>query len=540
MAVKSTLDNRLVEWFSAQPTMDGVYRYDVLINGETIFIGNVYLEAFKNPTIDVTDIVANYIDVNNPLSFPANVADPSPVLKTIKVILYLEEDEYSNEGDVLMLYKSPYYDGIQTTPILTTYPIQGIQTMPMLQGWDYQFNKGHFLPTLPVTQTNEITFDMVCGYQALPFIQLVNVEYANGTKAPSKTVSIRGNGIYQYSVAIDQLNTGVNNGNEFLNTYDFSKLVKDGTSQIKWEASADGNNLLLTPASNTFQNATYISKIFLRYENEDGTQFKSYTLNSYSGVENSFTATVGIGYSNFNVKRIKVDIMTKEYILNTTHSWYGSSLTIELDIDRFKALMLNNNNNLVPINTTWNVNITGDGVNGYDGYIKFGATINTDLDEIGEPCDAKLLKVTTFSPVNSTERYEYTIAKFDNKSRFFLRWKDRYGMPQVQPFAGTDKYSESIESREITDYKNTRRIVGKSIQPKFLLNSGWIEEQYYPYYESIYISPYLQLYDAVYDKLYNVILTNNDYEKKTAKNQNKQLFNIQLEVELDTKQSMIY
>jgi hypothetical protein len=518
--------------------MDGVYRYDVLVNGETIFIGNVYLEAFKNPTIDVTDIVANYVDVNNPLSFPANVADPSPVLKTIKVVLYLEEDKYSNEGDVLMLYKSPYYDGIQTTPILTTYPIQGIKTMPMLQGWDYQFNKGHFLPTLPVTQTNEITFDMVCGYQALPFIQLVNVEYANGTKAPSKTVSIQGNGVYQYSVAIDQLNTGINNGNEFLNTYDFSKLVKDPTSQIKWEASADGNNLLLTPASNTFQNPTYISKIFLRYENEDGTQFKSYSLNSYSGVENQFTATMGIGYSNFNVKRIKVDIMTKEQLLNTNHSWYGSSLTIELDIDRFKVLMLNGN--LVSINTTWDVNITGDGVNGYEGYIKFGATVNTDLEEIGEPCDAKFLKVTTFSPVYSTERYEYTIAKFDNKSRFFLRWKDRYGMPQVQPFAGTDKYSESIESREITDYKNTRRIVGKSIQPKFLLNSGWIEEQYYPYYESIYISPYLQLYDAVYDKLYNVILTNNDYEKKTAKNQNKQLFNIQLEVELDTKQSMIY
>lgn len=539
MAVKGTLDNRLVEWFSAQPTMDGVYRYDVLINSETIFIGNVYLEAFKNPTIDVTDIVANYVDVNNPLSFPANVADPSPILKTIKVILYLGEDgTYSNEGDVLMLYKSPYYDGIQSTPILTTYPIQGIETMPMLQGWDYQFNKGHFLPTLPVTQTNEITFDMVCGYQALPFIQLVNVEYANGTKAPSKTVSIQGNGVYQYSVTIDQLNTGANNGNKFLNTYDFSKLVKDPTSEIEWEASADGNDLLFTPISNTFQNPTYISQIFLRYENEDGTEFRSYNLKSYSGVDNEFYASMGIGSTYFNVKRIKVDIMTKEYISNSTHSWYGSSFIIELDIDRFKPLMLNNN--VVPIATTWNISITGDGVNGYEGYFKFGATINTDLEEIGEPCDAKLLKVTTFSPVYSTERYEYTIAKFDNKSRFFLRWKDRYGMPQVQPFGGTDKYSESIESREITDYKNTRRIVGKSIQPKFLLNSGWIEEQYYPYYESIYISPYLQLYDAVYDKLYNVILTNNDYEKKTAKNQNKQLFNIQLEVELDTKQSMIY
>lgn len=539
MAVQGTLDNRLVEWFSAQPTMDGVYRYDVLINEETIFIGNVFLYAFKNPTIDVTDIVANYIDVNNPLTFPANVADPSPVLKTIKVVLYFEEDEtYSNEGEILMLYKSPYYDGIQTTPILTTYAIQGIQTMPMLQGWDHQFNKGHFLPTLPVTQTNEITFDMVCGYQAYPFIQLVNVEYGNGTQAPSKTISINGNGVYQYSVAIDQLNVGANNGNEFLNTNEYTKLIKDPTSEIEWEASADGNELLLTPISTTFQNPTYIHQILLTYENEDGTQYRNYNLESYSGVENEFYSAMAIGSLYFDVKRIKVDITTKETTSSGLHYWESSSFVIELDIDRFKPLMLNDE--VVRIATTWNINITGDGVNGYEGYFKFGAIVRTDLDEVGEPCDAKLLKVTTFSPVNANERYEYTIARFDNKSRFFLRWKDRYGMPQVQPFGGTEKYSESIESREITDYKNTRRIVGKSIQPKFLLNSGWIEEQYYPYYESIYISPYLQLYDAVYDKLYDVILTNNDYEKKTAKNQNKQLFNIQLEVELDTKQTMIY
>lgn len=539
MAVQGTLDNRLVKWFSAQPATDGVYRYDVLINDETIFIGNVFLYAYQNPTIDVTDIVANYIDANNPLNFPANVADPSPVLKTIKVVLYLGEDEtYSNEGEVLMLYKSPYYDGIQTTPILTTYTIQGIETMPMLQGWDYQFNKGHFLPTLPVTQTNEITFDMVCGYQAYPFVQLVNVEYGNGTQAPSKTISINGNGVYQYSVAIDQLNTGINNGNEFLNTNDHTTFIEGTNLEIEWEASADGNELLLTPISTTFENTTYIHQISLMYENEDGTRNTYYGLTDYSGIENEFHASVGIGSMTFDVKRIKVDITTKESTGNGFHYWKSSSFVIELDIDRFKQLMLNNN--VVPISTSWIIDITGDGVNGYNGYIKFGATIKTDLDEVGEPCDAKLLKVTTFSPVNANERYEYTIARFDNKSRFFLRWKDRYGMPQVQPFGGTEKYSESIESREITDYKNTRRIVGKSIQPKFLLNSGWIEEQYYPYYESIYISPYLQLYDSVYDKLYNVILTNNDYEKKTAKNQNKQLFNIQLEVELDTKQTMIY
>lgn len=126
------------------------------------------------------------------------------------------------------------------------------------------------------------------------------------------------------------------------------------------------------------------------------------------------------------------------------------------------------------------------------------------------------------------------------EKRYFLKWQDRYGMPQVQPFGGTIKYSEGLSRSEVKNYKNVRRIVSVDIQSKWLLNTDWISERLYPFYESIFVSPYLQLYDAVEDKVYNVSIVNTEYEEKTFKNQNGNLFNLQVEVELTNKQVISY
>ena len=62
----------------------------------------------------------------------------------------------------------------------------------------------------------------------------------------------------------------------------------------------------------------------------------------------------------------------------------------------------------------------------------------------------------------------------------------------------------------------------------------------FPYYESIFVSPYLQLYDAKEDRLYDVNIVTQEYTEKTFNNQNKQLFNLQLEVELNKTQQFVY
>lgn len=157
-----------------------------------------------------------------------------------------------------------------------------------------------------------------------------------------------------------------------------------------------------------------------------------------------------------------------------------------------------------------------------------------------EPCEATGIEMLIFSPINPAQRYIYKIANLDSKSRYFLKWRDRYGMSQIQPFKGTHTYSEELTKSSITNYKNIKKLTDVSINSTWKLNTDWISDILYPFYESIFVSPWLQLYDSKEDKLYDVILTNSEYTEKTFKNQNNSLFNLQLDVELDSKQTIIY
>lgn len=124
-------------------------------------------------------------------------------------------------------------------------------------------------------------------------------------------------------------------------------------------------------------------------------------------------------------------------------------------------------------------------------------------------------------------------------SRYYLAWMDRYGDYMSQPFEGKYEYSEDFEKSEMKDYKLKRRIIHNEIQPKWKLNSTWINEEFYPFYEAIFTSPYLLLYDTKTDRAWNVILSDNSYFEKTFKNQ-KKLFNLEINVEANTKQNYIF
>lgn len=522
-------------WFSPQPTTSGIYRYDVTIDNKVIFVGNTYLEADENPIIDITDILKNYVDVNKP-SFSI-IPEKSSLMKEVGVTIYLDGEEYTQTIQKLMIYENPFYKSYVSTPILDYFAKQDIETMPMLQGWDYTNNKGYLLPTYPAVQSSNMTFDFICGYQSLPYVQLLSVEYGNNTHTDGKVMSIDGNGIYQYSCTLNQLNAGVNNGNEFNNANEFSTYVPDYT-EIEWEAGANGDKFELTPISTEFTSPTVIDKIYLRYENEDGSMWNQYTINNYSGDENHFLGSSAMGSLSYTIKRIRVDVMTKETLSGSnTHYWVSSVFNIEIDSSRFLPLM---SDDIIRYSTNWIVDLKSDNNNGFIGSIQFGASLRTTYDEVGIPCDARYINVVTFSPTDSTVRYDYRIANFDNQSRFFLKWKDRYGMPQCQPFGGTYKYSEDITQKTITNYQNTKKVIDTTNTPKWLLNTKWIEQDLYPFYESIFVSPYLLLYDSKEDRMYNVILKTSGYDEKTFNNQSRNLFNLQLEVELDTTQNIIY
>ena len=133
------------------------------------------------------------------------------------------------------------------------------------------------------------------------------------------------------------------------------------------------------------------------------------------------------------------------------------------------------------------------------------------------------------------------VAKVDNcPARYYLQWRDRYGSMQMQPFSKAETYSEDFTRTEIKNYQDTRRLSGISVQPKWKLNSAWIPFDLVPYYESLQVSPWVKLYDTKEDQLYDVILKDTAFTEKTFRNNDRQLWHMEIEVEQTDKQNILY
>ncbi len=122
-------------------------------------------------------------------------------------------------------------------------------------------------------------------------------------------------------------------------------------------------------------------------------------------------------------------------------------------------------------------------------------------------------------------------------SRYYLKWIDRKGGIQCQPFKNKDVYSEDISTQTIRNFTGHKRKVFWDITSKWEINTDWLSDDVYAVYESIYLSPYLELIDTEQNKVHSVILTNESYTEKTYKNQ-KQMFNMSLSLVADKNQNI--
>lgn len=122
--------------------------------------------------------------------------------------------------------------------------------------------------------------------------------------------------------------------------------------------------------------------------------------------------------------------------------------------------------------------------------------------------------------------------------RYYLMWEDRLGGMQSQAFNNTIQYSEDYDNIESVNYANDRRKITIGVQPKWKLSSGWIPEDVYGIYESIFTSPYVKLYDSQEDVLYSVIPVGN-FTEKNYKNE-KKLLNLTIDLEHSNKQNILY
>ena len=135
----------------------------------------------------------------------------------------------------------------------------------------------------------------------------------------------------------------------------------------------------------------------------------------------------------------------------------------------------------------------------------------------------------------------FPVAEIDYcPARYYLQWRDRYGSMQMQPFSKAETYSEDFTRTEIKNYQDTRRLSGIDIQPKWKLNSAWIPFDLVPYYESLQVSPWVKLYDTKEDQLYDVILKDTAFTEKTFRNNDRQLWHLEVECEQTDKQNILY
>lgn len=140
--------------------------------------------------------------------------------------------------------------------------------------------------------------------------------------------------------------------------------------------------------------------------------------------------------------------------------------------------------------------------------------------------------------VNNVYQYRRVAIIEACKSHYYLLWQDRFGSYQSQPFTGQLEYSEDITNSETLSYTDIRRKSAAVVQPKWKINSGWLKEDLFPFYESIFVSPVLKLYDTETLTEYDVILKDNYVEKKY--NNDKRLLNLELKLEATEKQNITY
>ena len=485
---------------------DSTYRYDVLIDGELVFVGNVFIESTSTgPIIDVTDIVRNYFEVLKP-SFPSTPTKVG-IIKEVTVTLYNKDqsDEDNLTEKVYFIYRQQNYNSTVTTELYNT-DIPAATPITFLQG--YSQDNVSFLPTYPKVPSSVLTFDYVFGNGTLQSKPSVSTSYNNGNnlfKIYETDSYLSANSIYKFSVPLSEVLQIQIDNSSFVDISNYVSSVE----APNWEyAIEEGKSYMFgTTLSN-------IDSVLLEciFDDNFGNEIASY--NTIFDDE-SGSIMLDITTKTFNSRKPK-------RLIYTFKSGNVTLSTIKIN--------LINTQELNPLE------------------IAFGVAQNTDIHLINfafgimstanlTPCQAQQIVINH----NWTSgENAYPIANLDGNSRYFLKWRDRYGMPQIQPFKGTYNYKENINRSTVTNYKNTKKLTDVTIQGSWLLNTDYIPEKLYPFYESIFVSPWLQLYDSKEDRLYDVILVNTEYDEKTFNNQSRNLFNLQLEVELDTTQKIIY
>lgn len=460
---------------------------------DLIFVGNCYKQSSVSTfTIDITDIVRNdaWVPKEDELYNTTDGAEMENRLVGGYYVYIPSTDSLSSQIQVAKAYPYPHHiSTMQDSVFFDWTAATGSASFP-LQGRYSEGGKGkyHLMPRYPYISTDNYRMILVSEV---------------GLNMPSYAAQFRGGLTGSFTVPFVSPSSDI--------TYTLTNLYNNATPRVVTGTFGSPD----TPVDK-FIIENHSGGIIINENEQDS---RCYCMLVYVP-----TGTVTIGERFTNSMGVGELTVTQDFINksgNLRLLFNTSSLFINPSVLKYDSVPVTFTNLEVGQHITFN--FTPQEVS--------HETWNVNNQSIPIPFDAL--------PTQLEIAGDYVAQIDDCYSRFYLQWQDRTGGFQSQPFNDRYTFSESFENETITDYQGRKRPVNVGVTSKFKINTDWLPEDLYPYYESIFTSPLLFLYDTKEDKRYAVIVTDSEYIEKTFKNQ-KRAFNLTLNLELNNKQNIVY
>jgi hypothetical protein len=509
----------------------GVYKYKVTrqnyegssIITNDIFFGNIYLQAGdETATFDITDIVVNDswnsrfndYSLTNGYRLLAVWAMPS-----YSITLTIGSTEETSGGEtVFMSYRYPNYKHYMDTAVQDYRSISDHYYQTLLQGryLSGDVYKYKLIPHYPSLLTNNYEFTIT---------QLAGSWF--GTEGNDPTYKFTSSDGSYTSMAHPSCNTPITTWTETLNNlFD----IFNGDAGILLGSALGGvdTNFSFT---GTHQDNTYVDGRFRKPETLIGID-NTLAIAKAGGTVGDFLASASISPSLSVIQgTARLTFNYTESLFNYIHQG-GEFILWLFPTDAFDEQTANYLYFRFP--RTLPRPLDGSNITVSITYSILGAYFVFNVVNVKAVYN---LPMTTSDITLTIENDE--VAHFDScPSRYYLMWKDRYGSYQSQGFNEAVSFSEKITREQITDYKQQNKLKIVEVLPKWKINSDWIDEELYPFYESLYISPIIILYDTKEDRSYEVLIKS-DYTEETFREKRK-LISITLDLEENKSQRILY
>lgn len=576
------------------PNESGQYYYTVKKDGVLVFSGYTYLEAGDyRKDFDITDICAHYrYDGRDFFEYTASYNVDVKIFSTYTVTVHIDNKEVSASEEVAHIFRYP-------TNTSDTYHINkdffNYSYMPLLQstkvksvfslsGEDVALFETTFLPHYPKVDTTEygVGVMLVSENEEVP-VMLPNGETTtipNNSYLPLSELYFLGNNLdvslggftyNRYNLKIDNITYNV-----AVPPQQMIQILRLWMDKVQPYFVTDIANPLITALANRKTSIT----LEVEAATDVASQFNiaaTSTIPESNGVK-LFT------FGEVSMQAVEKTCESLNYsgllAAPTIKSWNGKGYSV-ISKSADNAIRLPYVAEYIQLgvidgSSRYIQTTTNSGTSGkarisfvYNPEMKYlevsfrNSTVEADNNEVGfaqwalsslnlEEGQYYTLEVD-FSNNTKVHNITYSFAKNwvfgkhtlqhtaildECPARYYLQWQDRYGGIQSQAFTGKFVYKESFTRNNIVTYKNEKKLIQNVVQPKWEISSGWIDEENYPYYESIFISPYLKLYDTEKNVSYLVTITDSSFTEKNWKN-SKQLLNITLNLEAAKPQTIL-